>query len=269
MTKNVVYNTTRELLLKADIPVETKTYKPITHQQLIDLTLESIHQAGFSLDKEIYSCAAGGQVANGRFSISNVADKEMQLQIGWQNSYNKTLSLKFAIGARIFICQNGMVHGDMGAFKKPHKGSIQQFTPNAITEYIKAAGDAFTTMQTERDQMKQIELTRRTKAELIGRMMLEDQFITSTQLNIISRELNSPTHDYGAPDSMWELYNYTTFAMKETHPIDWMSSHMRAHKFFVDGSGAFTDVQESPALVANTFMALSNDDEDFTQLEMF
>ncbi len=31
-----------------------------------------------------------------------------------------------------------------------------------------------------------------------------------------------------------ELYNYTTFAMKEVHPGLWMESHIKAHKFFND-----------------------------------
>jgi hypothetical protein len=158
----------------------------------------------------------------------------MQLQIGWQNSYNRSMSLKFAIGTRILVCSNGCVSGDFGAFKKRHKGDIQDFTPGAIIDYIKGAGEAFALMQKQREDMKQIEITKRTKAELVGRMMLEEQFITSTQLNIISRELKAPTHDYGAKDSLWELYNYTTFAMKETHPSSWMQSHIQAHKFFTD-----------------------------------
>jgi hypothetical protein len=65
-------------------------------------------------------------------------------------------------------------------------------------------------------------------------MMIEDQFISSTQLNIITKELKAPTHDYGAKDSLWELYNYTTFAMKEIHPSLWMQNHIQAHKFFND-----------------------------------
>ena len=89
-------------------------------------------------------------------------------------------------------------------------------------------------MQNQRELMKQVQITKRTKAELIGRMMIEEQFIQSTQLNIITRELKAPTHDYGAKDSLWELYNYTTFAMKETHPSQWMESHIKAHKFFND-----------------------------------
>ena len=235
--KIVSYNSTKDLLINAEIPQQTRTYKPITHQQLMDLTLESIQQAGFSLDKEMYSGTADGQVANGKFTISNVMDTEMQLQIGWQNSYNKTLSLKFAIGAQIFICQNGAVHGDMGSFKKKHKGDVQEFTPTAITEYIKQAGETFRIMQTERERMKQIEVTKRTQAELVGRLLLEEKLISTMQVNQIAAELTNPTFDYGAPGSMWELYQFTTQTMKDTHPRFWINDHMQAHKFFVSESG--------------------------------
>ena len=245
------FNTTKELIMNTAVPVQTRTYKPVSHSQLIDLTLNSIEKAGFKLDKETYSSAVDGQVANGRFSISNVADSEMQLQIGWQNSYNKQLTLKFAIGTRILVCSNGCVSGDFGAFKRKHVGEIQSFTPGAIIDYIAQAGEAFTLMQQQRESMKQIEITKRTKAELIGRMMLEEQFITSTQLNIISRELKAPTHDYGAKDSLWELYNYTTFAMKETHPAQWMESHIKAHKFFNEYSEIATAPWEAQEATFN------------------
>ena len=232
MEINNTYNTTKELITSAQVPAQTRTYKPVSHTSLIDLTMDGIQKAGFILGKATYSSARDGQIANGKFTITNVADSEMELQIGWQNSYDRSMSLKFAIGTRIFICSNGCVSGDYGSFKKRHKGDIQDFTPSAITDYIKQAGEAFTLMQQQREAMKQIEITKRIKAELIGRMMIEDQFISSTQLNIIQRELQAPTHDYGAKDSLWELYNYTTFAMKEIHPSLWMQNHIQAHAFF-------------------------------------
>ena len=232
-----MYNTTKDILLNAQIPQQTRTYKPVTHGELIDLTLNGIEKAGFKLDKEMYSAARDGNIANGRFTISNVMDSEMQLEVGWQNSYDKSLTLKFAIGTRIMICQNGCVSGDYGAFKKKHVGAIQTFTPNAITEYIKGAGDVFRRMQEERDRMKQIEVSRRLQSELIGRMLIEERIIQSTQVNIISRELDKPTFDYGAPGSMWELYQFTTQAMREIHPTLWMDNHIKAHNFFVNESG--------------------------------
>jgi len=231
------YRMDKQQIINAEVPQETRTYKPITNLQLIEITLESIHQAGFELANEEYSGAMNGQISNSRYAIKNVADSEMQLQIGWQNSYNKSLSLKFAIGTRIFICQNGCVSGDFGAFKKKHQGTVQTFTPSAITEYIKRAGDVFQQIQKDRDQMKQLEMTKRTSAELIGRMFLEDEIIQSTQLNVIKREMANPSFDYGAPGSMWELYNHTTLALKEIHPSLWMQSHMKAHSFFVNEGG--------------------------------
>jgi hypothetical protein len=42
------------LILGTSLPAQTKTYKPIGHGQLIDLTLEGIEKAGFKLDKETY-----------------------------------------------------------------------------------------------------------------------------------------------------------------------------------------------------------------------
>ena len=248
-----MYSTTKGLIINAALPEQTRTYKPISHQQLIDLTLESIESAGFTLDKELYSSARGGNVANGRYTISNVADKEMQLQIGWQNSYDKTMSLKFAIGTHIMVCSNGCVSGDYGAFRKPHKGEIQTFTPTAITEYIKQAGDAFRRMQSDRETMKNIQLTKRTTAELVGRMIIEENIIESTQLNIIRGQIENPSFDYGAPGSLWELYQHTTFAMKEVHPSLWMRNHINAHTFFVNAAGILVnpttiDVAE-PALL--------------------
>lgn len=266
-TEKQGYGVTKNAILAAEIPQQTKSYKPVTHGELIDLTLNGIEKAGFKLDKEFYSSARDGQVANGRFTITNVADSEMQLEIGWQNSYDKSLSLKFAIGTRIFICQNGSVSGDMGAFKKKHTGEIQTFTPTAITEYIKSAGETFQRMQKERDIMKHIEITKRTKAELIGRMIIEEGFIHSTQLNIINGELSSPTHDYGAPNSLWELYNYTTFAMKSLHPSLWMNQHIKAHDFFVNEAGILIEspVNQLAAFVGDTQEEISA----FKQLEMF
>lgn len=235
--KRPEYNTTRDLLIRAELPAQTRTYKPVSHEQLMDVTLEGIYKAGFKLDQEMYLSSNDHQIATGRYTISNVADSEMQLQIGWQNSYNKQVSLKFAIGVQIMICSNGCVSGDMGTFKRKHMGDVQEYTPQSIMEYVKTAGDSFRQIQSEREAMKNIELTKRQKGELIGRMIVEEGFISSSELNIIRKELQKPTHDYNAQDSLWELYQYTTFAMKETHPANWMSDHISAHSFFVGVNG--------------------------------
>lgn len=232
MKTTVESSGSRQFLINTPIPEQTRTYKPISHSQIIDTTLDTIDRSGFKVENEIYSWSGNGQVALGKYTISNVADKEMQLQIAWQNSYNKQISLKFAIGVNVFICSNGCVSGDMGAFKKKHQGNVQEFTPFTITEYIKQSGDVFDSMVDLREDIKQIELSRRQQAEYIGRLMLEENIITSTDLNIINSELIKPTFDYGAKDSMWELYQFVTYALKNEHPSLWVSNHIKLHEFF-------------------------------------
>lgn len=260
------YNTTLQQIVNVPLPTQTNRYKPVSHAQLIDLTLNGIEKSGFKLDKQIYTSAAEGQIANGKYIISNIADSEMQIQIGWQNSYNKQVSLKFAIGVHIMVCSNGCVSGDMGAFKRKHVGDIQEVTPQSITEYIKSAGDIFNQMKVQRENMKQIELTKRQQAELLGRMIVEEGFISSSELNIIRKELQRPTHDYGAKDSLWDLYQHTTFSMKETHPLNWMSDHISAHSFFVNVNGELVD---SAAKIVTDFTSFEEVIEQrYAQLEL-
>lgn len=223
-------------LRAAQRPIQTKTYKPVSHGQLIDLTLEGIEKAGFTLDSAKYIGARENSLAEGRYLIKDVSDSEMQLQIGWQNSYDKSATLKFAIGTHIFICENGCVSGDFGSFKKKHTGGIQTYAPEQIAEIIQRAGDTFKTMQDQRDEMKQIQLNPQMRAELLGRLYIEHEVIRSSQLSIIRNEIKKPSFDYGAEDSMWELYQHTTHALKEAPPVQRMAALIKTHNFFVDNS---------------------------------
>lgn len=220
-------------LFSTRLPKETRTYKPVSHKELSDVTLEAIHASGFKLGVQEYRSGREGNVANARYTIMDVADSEMQLEIGWQNSYDKTLSLKFAIGTRIFICENGCVSGDLGAFKKKHMGEIKEFAPEQIMIAIKDAGETFRKIQEQREALKNIEIDKRIQSELIGRMFIEQDIINNSQLNIIKGELKTPTFDYKCPNTLWELYQHTTYAMRELHPSNWMDSHIKVHGFFV------------------------------------
>jgi hypothetical protein len=224
-------------LINVPLPKETRTYKPVSNEELITVTLESIHQSGFTVEKEVYSSAREGMVSNGRYLIKDVNDSEMQLMVGWQNSYDKSATLKFAIGTNIMICSNGCVSGDWGAFRKKHTGEIQTFAPGQISEFIRNADQSFIGIQSDREAMKQIEISPTVRAELLGRLLIEEQVLQSSQINIIRREIVNPTYDYHSKGSLWELYQFTTFALKEDHPSTWLQDHHRVHTFYTGIAG--------------------------------
>jgi len=232
--KQKTFETTEQFLRSVGIPEETRSYKPILHGELIDLTREGISCSGFTIEKESYTMAMDGKVANGKYLLSNIKDEEMQIQVIWQNSYNKKISLKWAIGIHVFVCENGAISGDMGSFKKKHVGDIQEFTPKHIADYLQTANTVFIEMQKVRDKMKQIPVSIEQSAEMLGRLYFIEEVMGSKQLNIIKDELKHPTYNYNSPNTLWELYNYVTYALKTIHPSDWMESHEKTHRFFIN-----------------------------------
>lgn len=225
--------TPKEYLLQVPVPEESRTYKPVSYEELIRVTLESIESCGFILSKEIYTYRKEGQVANGKYLLKYGDDPDMSIMIAWQNSYDKTLSLKFAIGTYVYICSNGCVSGNMGAYRSKHVGDVQTVSPQLLREYICRAGEQFDTMVIQKEAMKEIQISAKERAEILGVLFIDKQLITSTQLNIVKNEIEKPTYDYQAPGTLWELYNYITFSLSEVSPQYWLSAQVNLHQFFI------------------------------------
>lgn len=223
--------TSLEMLSKVPVPEKTRTYMPISHVHMDSLTREMIEKNNFSLQSTEYLTAKNGNQAIGKYNISYGGDPDMGLMIAFQNSYDKTTTVKFAIGGFVFVCSNGMVMGDLGAFKHKHAGEVQQITPEIISEYIKKSDDILNKMIINKNKMKEIEVTKKTCAELIGRMFVEESVITANQLSVVKNELLKPSFDYGVNGTLYNLYNDCTFAVKESHPMYWLDNHIKINNF--------------------------------------
>lgn len=176
--------------------------------------------------------AREGRQAMGFYEIG-ADSNEMRIRVGWHNSYDKSMPVRWAIGGHVIICGNGMVYGDMGAFKRKHTGTVLSDYREQAHIHIGQAGEMYTTLGRQKERMKEIEVTKRTASELIGRMFLEEDLITATQIGIIKRELEAPSYDYNAKGSIWELYNHCTVAYREEHPSMFIDRHTKHHDFFV------------------------------------
>lgn len=220
-------------LMNAPVPQKTDSYTPIAHATIIKNTANSLQANGFKTKNIRYRSSTDGLIGSGEYHLQYGEDPEMGLMLAWQNSYNKQITFKYAIGAHVFVCANGMVAGDLASYRRKHTGTADADALEYINQYIKDASKIFTTLIEDREMLKKHELNLRQTSEMMGRMFLFNQIITSTQLNIIKRELDSPTYDYGVgPLNAWAIYNYATHAFKEDNPKSWIKRHTDLHKFF-------------------------------------
>jgi hypothetical protein len=221
------------------LPNHGGKYAVVPHGTIIDETRKQLTAAGFEIERELYKTSKDGQIAQGVYHLKNSPDSDMGLMFAWSNSYNKQMKFKCAIGAQVFICMNGVVSGDMASYNRKHMGnSTLQDVFNSINDQISNAKQFFDTLVSDKELLKNIILTPRDKGSILGELFANDEILTLTQVGIVKRELDQPTHTYNADkDSAWTMYNHITFALKESHPGHYIGDHQKVHQYFTQKYG--------------------------------
>jgi hypothetical protein len=234
--------TTQTYLESTPLPVHGKSYTVISHKNVIDNTKKLLEDSGFTISKEIYRANMNAQVAQGIYhihpsksiddSINN--ESELGMMFAWTNSYDKSARFQCAMGAHVFVCGNGMMAGDMMNFKRKHTGSAGRDIVMELSNQIKNGEKHYKRMISDRDSLRNIPLTMRQQSELLGRLFVEEDVITSTQAICVKKEINKPSYDYNCvDDNAWTFYNHITHSLKKSTPRDWMQDSQNFHDFMM------------------------------------
>lgn len=222
----------------APLPNHGGRYAVVSHGDVIDNAKNQILGAGFTIKKEEYRMSNDGNIAQGVYYLDYANDPDMGMMFAWSNSYNKTMRFKCAIGAYVFICGNGVVRGDMGSYSRKHSGTALQDVIAEIDNQIAHAKEHYDVLLHDKQMLKGIKLSPRDKGRILGHLFANDEILTLTQVGIVKRELDKPSHNYNSDvDSAWTMYNHITLALKESHPSSFMKDHQRVHGYFVDAFG--------------------------------
>lgn len=223
---------TKEYLTSVALPNHAESYTVISHEFIINHTMEQLALHGFTVEKETYRSNSDGSIAQGIYYINYDKDPEIGLMFAWSNSYNKLMRFKCAMGGYVFICMNGIVSGDMGSYGRKHLGTADTETVKAIIEQISNADIYFDRIVTDKDTMKKITITERKQAELLGILYAEYELLTNEQISIVKQQMDKPSYDYNCEiNSLWAFYNHVTYALKKSHPRDWMDDQRKFHWF--------------------------------------
>lgn len=240
MGYNKPKETTRNYLENAPLPNHGKSYTVISHKQVIDNTKQLLQDSGFIIQKEVYRANMNANVAQGIYHILPIntvdptilEEKELGMMFAWTNSYDKSTRFQCAIGAYVMVCHNGMVAGDMMNFRRKHTGSADHDIRMQISNQIKNGEKYYKRILTDRDAMRNTELSLQEQAEIAGRLYINEDILDAAQMSCVKAELEKPTYDYQCDqENAWTFYNHVTHALKKAHPRDWLSDSQNFHDF--------------------------------------
>lgn len=213
-----------------EAPARTNTYTPVSHGNVIDLVKTSLKNRGMEIVTTNYRASKEVGVVQAIYNINFEADKEIGMMFAWANSYDKSMRFKAAIGGRVFVCDNGMLRGDMSSYARKHNGDADEEIFLEIEKQLELATTQYGKILKDRDVMKEVVVPEKRFIEVVGSMFFKHDLINTEQLSVIKSEYLDPTYDYNCDkDSAWASYQHITHALKTTHPRDYMNIQQKVH----------------------------------------
>jgi len=237
--EEAIFTLSKTRALNAPIPLQTDTYSPVSHAQIVDEIKRMTTRNNLEIIRDRFHSNSFGTRVVGFMTIEDHTDigKEngLKMMLAYRNSYDKSMSVAFAAGANVWICGNGLIGGDLMAFRRKHTGTVATELQEKIQTGINSMKSDFGRLNMEVDVMKNYALTPRQKAEIMGILYFERNLISPTQLSIVKHEIRNSENF--KENNAWHLYNNVTEALKKSHPIEIISDHINLHNFMKEMTG--------------------------------
>jgi len=232
-----IKNYGRAHIVGAALPNHADTYTVIKHEDVINLCINELEQAGFNIIGETYRATSAGDIATGVYKVTYGNDPDLGIMLAWTNSYNKQVAFNCTSGAYVVNSGNLMIgnYGTLNKFRRKHTGTADEDTENSIKDQITHAKMHFASLAEDKKKMEAIKLNRTEQAELLGILFAREDLLTPRQATIVKKLMNKPNFFYGGgSDSLWTYYNYVSEALQDTHPIRWLIDQRFFHEFIRD-----------------------------------
>jgi len=218
-----------EDLKNIPLPVETRSYKPVSHY---DLSVNIARVASellreFTLQNSQFGVARSGAQLFAVHTFKN-ANEELGLSIAFRNSLDKSLSVGMAFGAQVFVCDNLALTGSIVKIRK-HTTNVHTDLEEMILTGIYRARTSFISAVDDAGEMKRIEIADDGAYRALGHLF-GHKVLSPRQMPVALKEWHHPSHQEFEPRNLWSLFNSVTEALKTSPPQSIMEKHIGLHQ---------------------------------------
>ena len=228
-----------EQLRSVTLPNRTTTYTPVPNSLIFDVLHEKLNDYGLHVKQSDLTMSPNGKRFIGLYDIESF-DSELGYRIGFKNSYDGSMAFGMGIGSVVWLCSNGMVHGEI-AEKKIHRGNADK----DVQEMIKISLEQYQKQHDEniriRENLKEIFCTNNEVFKIMGEMCYKG-IMNGNELSRFKREIvESPLFENmtNHPDGIhaWDLYNHSTEVLKKASYNSYFDKHKMATDLFINEFG--------------------------------
>jgi hypothetical protein len=200
-------------------PAPEGRWKPVPHSQVLGYATEALTQAGFEIRDQRLALAHNDQRFFGTLTLGSELAPGTHLAVGLRSSYDKSISLQWACGSRVFVCSNLAFSSEVVIARKHTTFGIDRYQ-EAICKAVKALPDYQSQEAARIEAMQNRELTD-VEAESALLRLFEKGVLSTRTLPDAIREWRTPSHPQFEARNVWSLYNAVTGVLArriETNP---------------------------------------------------
>lgn len=197
-------------------PPSTKTFKPISHLELIESLIETLSFRHLTVVADEYAVSSDGQKLFGILELS-AEFSGCRFAIGIRNANDKTMRLALTVGLRVTVCENMAFQGDFTPILAKHSSKLN------LSELLSIGVDKiqrnFEPLKSQIEQWQQDYLTNEE-----ARLLIYDAFYGKilkaprSLMGFVHNHYFHPEHEEFKDPSIWSMMNSFTSAFKKLQP---------------------------------------------------
>jgi len=212
------------------LPEQTRSYRPVPNKHLIELTRHYVTQVlGLAILTEQYALSRKDQQLFALFTI-DTGNPHETYAICFRSSYDKSLSVIYAGGVKVFICTNLCMSGDSLNYFRKHTSNIMADLPKLVLGALRYSRQSFETTKKDLDIMRTIPVTKDRGYEIIGRAV-GHKVLTPTQANVAYGDWTRPRYEDFGYGNLYCLYQCFNQGLKKGDAAKFMPRHANMHNF--------------------------------------
>lgn len=203
----------RQALARIEAPPPTDTWFPLKHAVVLDRVCETLDGAGFGIEAMQLSVARNEQRFFGVLKLRTQVTNECSLAVGIRNSTDQSYPIGFAVGERVFVCDNLAFHSEIVIARRHTRFGEDRFNSAVsqavlgLHEYQRSAADRI-------GRLQHWELSQ-DEADATILRAFEKGLVSTRTLPAVIKEWRQPSFAEHQPRTGYSLLQAFTFALRD------------------------------------------------------
>lgn len=229
MTHRGAVRVPKNELMQIEPPASTSTWKPVAHGVLVNTLSEVLSSRGIAVRREEYAIQRAGNVLFGVMDLAWGGTAEYWAAVGLRTSNDKTFAIQLAIGARVTVCDNLLLSGELIALQRKHTAGLELI--EELTAAVRRYELGYARLGNGIERLQGLTVPASEARETVYNVFAQ-KILPLKLFHPVARSFSQHVVAHETL-TQWTLHNICTDALKKlTSPAAAFTAHIRLGQFF-------------------------------------